>query len=84
MSRRGRERPSKRQLELDRAERAAAKAARKEAAAANREPDEGDREADLLDEFRLLNERHAAGEIADTTFAARRREILDALGVEED
>lgn len=84
MARRGRERFEKRQREQARREKAAAKAAQKaenqEAEAETAPPDE----AALLEEFRVLSERHAAEEISTEEFEEARRVIFEQLGINAD
>jgi hypothetical protein len=73
----------KRQRELRKKERKAEKqairhgrsAAKKEAA------DEGPDEDALLEEFRLLNESHAAGEVEAADFEYRKAELFHQMGL---
>lgn len=44
------------------------------------EDDSGPSEADLLEQFRVLSESHAAGELEDDTFEQKRAELMEALG----
>ena len=86
MAGKGRESFEKRQRERDRQRRAAEKRARREERA-NAEPGEDDEATDprtpdeLLEEFRVLSERHAAGAVPDDEFEARRAELYEALGM---
>jgi hypothetical protein len=36
-----------------------------------------------MDEFRLLSERHAAGDISESTYASERHRIFVELGLED-
>ena len=79
---RGRESFDKRQREMDRQKRAAAKRERR--LERSNEPTEGpavDEDA-LMEEFRIVNEKHAAGELSTEEFEERRTKILAELGVE--
>ncbi len=40
----------------------------------------GPSEEDLLEQFRLLSESHAAGEMEDAAFEEKRAELMEALG----
>jgi hypothetical protein len=72
----------KRQREIARRERAAAKRARRQSRDGEPEGDaEGPSEDELLEQFRLLNERHHAGAVTDEDFEARRTEIFAQLGL---
>ena len=78
----GRERYEKRLRERARQEKAAAKRekrAERDAEAAEA-VDEGPSEDELLERFRVLNERNAAGELTDEEFEAGRAELMEALG----
>lgn len=88
----GRETFHKRQREKRRDERKAAKRERREAAKRERReaveladgtgsPDAPDETA-LMERFRLLSERHAAGEVNEEAYAAERRDIFSALGLD--
>lgn len=74
---------NKRQRERAKKEKAAAKRARRH----NRdgpEPDEDAPDEDaLLEQFRLLNEQRAAGEVDDEEFETRKQEIFVQLGLGE-
>ena len=73
----------KRQRELRKKERKAEKQAiRHGRSAAKKEAsDEGPDEDALLEEFRILNERHAAGEVDQGDFEYRKAEIFAAMGL---
>jgi hypothetical protein len=80
----GRESFEKRQRERDRQRRAAEKRARREERKETGPDDEaveGPSADELLEEFRVLSERHAAGAVPDDEFEARREEIYEALGM---
>jgi len=72
----------KRQREKARVERKEAKRVRRETLAAEAQNLDGAQEAKLMTEFRLLSERHAAGEVSDTTYTTERRRIFVELGIE--
>lgn len=77
---------NKRQRERAKKEKAAAKRARRHSR------DDGDDAADvdetpdedaLLEEFRVLNEQHAAGTVTSEDFETKRQEIFEQLGLGE-
>ncbi len=72
----------KRQRERARAQRKEAKQLRRDTIAAEAESLESADEAKLLNDFRLLSERHAAGGVADATYTQERQRIFDELGIE--
>ncbi len=72
----------KRQREKARTERKEAKRLRRETLAAEAQSLDGDQEARLMTEFRLLSERHAEGGVSDAAYALGRRRIFDELGIE--
>ncbi len=84
MAQRGREGMAKRARERARQERQEAKRLRRqalsEAAAAKEAPDE----AALMEQFRVLSERYAAGHVAEDTYAAERHRIFVELGIESE
>ncbi len=73
----------KRRREQEKQARQAAKRAER-AARGESEDSDGVDEAGLMDKFRVLNERRAAGEVDDDTFEVERKAIFVALGLEED
>jgi hypothetical protein len=82
VAQRGREAAAKRGRERARQERKQAKAEQKSASS-----DSGDSgveidEAGLMDEFRVLSEKHAAGQISDEILRIEKRRIFVALGIE--
>jgi hypothetical protein len=84
MAQRGNQTFEKRQREADRQDRAREKEARRQE---RREAEDESTELDegaLMAEYGQLAERHANGEITDETFAARKREIFEALGLDAD
>ncbi len=84
MAQRGKQSFEKRQREADRQDRARQKDARRqERKDADDEGTEVD-EAALMAEYGRLAERHAAGEVNEEGFTARKREIFEALGLEVD
>jgi hypothetical protein len=85
VARRGREGIAKRARERARQERQAAKRERRHAAAesvddAQEAPDEDA----LMEEFRELSERHAAGNVPDDEYNEERHRIFVALGIESE
>ena len=74
---------AKRQREKARQEKQAAKRAKRLAGddEATETEDAPDLDA-LMEEFRIINEAHAAGELDSETFEERRDDILMQLGVE--
>jgi hypothetical protein len=73
----------KRERERLRTQRQEAKKVRREAIAAEPNGPDGAEEARLMDEFRVLSERHAAGGISEMAYANERRRIFDELGIEQ-
>lgn len=77
---------NKRQRERAKKEKAAAKRARRHA-----RPEDGDDVVDderpdedaLLEQFRVLNEQHAAGDVTSEEFEERKSEIFEQLGLGE-
>lgn len=80
MGRRGAESFEKRRKEKARLERQAVKRERRQAP--KEDVDDAPDEMALMERFRVLSERHAAGKIGDVAYAAGRREIFSALGLE--
>ncbi|NNK65045.1 MAG: hypothetical protein HKO98_17715 [Gemmatimonadetes bacterium] len=75
----------KRQRELRKKERKAEKQAIRHgrSAAKKDEADDGPDEDALLEEFRILNERFAAGEVDEADFEYRKAEIFHKMGLGE-
>jgi hypothetical protein len=75
----------KRQRELRKKERKAEKLAVRhgKSSESNDEVDDGPDEDALLEEFRLLNEKFAAGDVAEDDFEFRKAEIFAKLGLGE-
>ena len=75
----------KRQRELRKKERKAEKQAIRHgrSAAKKEEADDGPDEDALLEEFRILNERFAAGEVEEADFEFRKAEIFHQMGLGE-
>ncbi len=76
----------KRQRELRKKERKAEKQAIRHGKSAAKQEDDGSDAPDedaLLEEFRILNERHAAGEVDQDDFEFRKAEIFHAMGLGE-
>ena len=85
MAQRGREGMAKRARERARQERQEAKRERRESAsAAAFDPAEAPDEAKLMEEFRLLSERHAAGQLDEQKYSDERHRIFVELGIESD
>lgn len=87
MAGRSRQSHDKRQREKRKAEKASIKRARRqnrdEGPEATSDEPEPDKDA-LMERFRIINEKHAAGEISKEEFEEENNEILLALGVEVD
>lgn len=75
----------KRQRELRKKEKKAEKLAIRHGKSSDSddEPDEGPDEDALLEEFRLLNEKFAAGKVEEDDFEFRKAEIFAGLGLGE-
>ncbi len=72
----------KRQREKAKRERKEAKRARRtDKRTAGVEPVEGPTPEELMAEFAELNRNHAAGQVPEEEFLARRRELFIAMGV---
>lgn len=76
---------NKRQRERAKKEKAAAKRARRQARPDDDADtsDEGPDEDALLEQFRVLNEQHAAGSVDAEEFETRKQEIFEQLGLGE-
>lgn len=72
----------KRARERTRARRKEAKRLRRETITTQTEGLEPLDEVRLLNDFRLLSERHATGEVSDQSYEVERRRILLELGIE--
>ena len=84
MARRGGEGMAKRARERAREERQEAKRNRRQAAADNPEPETQVNEAALMEEFRVLSERHAGGQMSLDDYEEERHRIFVELGIESD
>jgi uncharacterized membrane protein len=73
---------AKRRREKARLQRQEAKRARRETIAAETENLDSADEARLLNEFRVLSERHATGDVSNDVYARERRRIFVDLGIE--
>jgi hypothetical protein len=80
---RGREGMAKRERERARLQRQEAKRIRRETVSSDSSGPDSDEETRLMDEFRLLSERHAAGDISESTYASERHRIFVELGLED-
>lgn len=74
---------AKRERERVRQQRQQAKRLKRETASPQPEGIGSSEEARLMDEFRLLSERHAAGAVSETTYAIERHRILAQLGIDD-
>lgn len=74
---------NKRQRERAKKEKAAAKRARRHSRDGGESADDTPDEDALLEQFRLLNEQRAAGEVDDEEFETRKQEIFVQLGLGE-
>lgn len=73
---------NKRQRERAKKEKAALKRERRHSKPEDGDGSEGPLDEDaLLERFRVLNERHAAGTVTAEDFEAERQEIFDLLGL---
>lgn len=84
MAQRGKQSFEKRQREMDRKDRARQKEARRQERREEDGADDAVDEAALHAQYGRLAERHAAGEIDEERFTARKREIFEALGLDAD
>jgi hypothetical protein len=85
MARPGGEQFAKRARERAREERREEKRQRRETRAAeSADPADGPSEDALMEEFRVLSERNAAGSITESHYAQERRRIFDELGIALD
>lgn len=75
---------AKRERERRRQQRQEAKQLRREAIAAEPGGPDPEDEARLMEEFRLLSERHAAGLVSEAAFTIERKRINVELGIETD
>ncbi len=79
---RGREGMAKRAREQARQQRREAKRLRRETLADEAENPDSASEDQLMDEFRVLSERHAAGHVAESAYLIERHRIFVELGIE--
>lgn len=84
MAQRGREGMAKRARERARLERQEAKRRRRQELAEAAETSEVRDEDALMEQFRVLSERHAAGTVSEDTYTAERHRIFVELGIESD
>lgn len=78
----GRESFEKREREKKRQQRSAAKRERRETRAEHRGDTAPVDSAELMERFRVLSERHAAGAVSNEQFDEQRRQILTELGLD--
>jgi hypothetical protein len=82
MARPGGEQFAKRARERAREERREEKRLRRESRAAeSADSEDGPDEDALMEEFRVLSERHAAGSVTEQHYAEERARIFDELGI---
>jgi len=85
MARRGAQEMAKRARERARQKRQEAKRERRQSASADTaDPADAPDEAGLMEEFRVLSERHAAGLLAEDLYAKERHRIFVELGIESE
>lgn len=84
MAQRGREGMAKRARERAREEKQEAKRIRRQAAVEDTENQDAPDEEALMEDFRRLSERHAAGNLTDSDYEAERHRIFVELGIETD
>ena len=75
---------AKRERERRRQQRQEAKQARREAIAAEPSGPDLEEEDRLMEEFRILSERHTAGLVTEATFVTERHRIFAELGIENE
>ncbi len=81
---RSQESMAKRARERRREQRQEAKQVRREMIAAEADAVEPVDEAGLMEEFRLLSERHDAGLVSEINYAKERHRIFTELGLEDE
>ncbi len=81
---RSQESMAKRARERRREQRQEEKQRRREALAAETTALEPEDSARLMEEFRVLSERHDAGQVNEMKFATERQRILAELGIEDE
>jgi hypothetical protein len=84
MAQRGREGMAKRARERARQERQEAKRVRRQALGEGASGTDAPDEVALMEQFRDLSERHAAGTITEAVYNEERRRIFVELGIEPD
>jgi hypothetical protein len=82
MAQRGREGMAKRAREQARKTKQDAKRERRQAASLEVKPDDSPDEDQLMEEFRILSEGHAAGNISQALYDEERSRIFGELGIE--
>jgi len=76
---------AKRARERARLERQAAKRERRHSSSSVApDPEDAPDESELMEEFRVLSERHAAGLVTDDVYQQERHRIFVDLGIETD
>ena len=75
---------AKRARERVRQDRKEAKRARRDAVTSTVDSGDGPDEAALMEEFRVVSERHAAGHFSDEALQLERHRIFVALGIETE
>jgi len=75
---------AKRARERARQDRKEAKRIRRDAAATALDTGDAPDEGALMEEFRVVSERHAAGQFSDEAYRLERHRIFVALGIETE
>ena len=75
---------AKRDRERRRQQRQESKQLRRQAIAAEPSGPDPEEEDRLMEEFRILSERHSAGFVTEATFATERHRIFAELGIENE
>lgn len=75
---------AKRARERARQERQQAKRERRQSASTAEADVEAPDESALMEEFRVLSERHAAGTVSEDDYSEERQRIFEQLGIDSD
>jgi hypothetical protein len=84
MAQRGGEGMAKRARERAKQQKQEAKRQRRESRAEESTEIEAPNEAALMEEFRLLSEKHSRGQVSEDVYTEERRRIFVELGIESD
>ena len=82
MAKRGREGIAKRARDRARQQKQAAKRERRQSGAAPAEDVDAPDESALMEEFRILSERRAAGSVSEDEYSEERQRIFEQLGID--